>query len=163
MPEKALHPVPEGIHTVTVHLWFNGNCKEAVDFYKQTFGAELTEKPVPTPDRKGIMHAMLKLGNSHIMMADAWPGHWEQGPRQNATASLWCYVEDCDALYNRAVEAGCEVMEEMMDAFWGDRNGKIKDPFGHCWSFASQKWILTPEELEERMQEWLKSIKPSQP
>lgn len=159
MPEKAPQPIPEGMHTITVHLWFNGNCKEAIDFYQKVFGAELAAPPVPGVDGKGIMHAMLKLGDSNIMMADAWPGHWEQGPKDSASASMWCYVEDCDALFNRAVEAGCEVLEEMMDAFWGDRNGKIKDPFGHCWSFASHKWILTEEEMQERMQEWLKSLK----
>lgn len=49
-------------------------------------------------------------------------------------------------------------MEPKMDAFWGDRNGKVKDPFGHCWGIASQKWILTEDEMQERMQEWLKSI-----
>ena len=66
---------------------------------------------------------------------------------------------NCDAFYNQAVNAGCEVLEPMMDAFWGDRNGKVKDPFGHCWSIASHKWIFTEEEMQERMQEWLKSLK----
>lgn len=159
MPEKAPRAVPEGMHTITTHLWFNGKCKEAIDFYKKVFGAELVEPPVKSPDGKSIMHAMMKFGNSYFMMADALPGRWEQGPQQNATASMWCYVDDCDDLYDRAVQAGCEIVEEMMDAFWGDRNGKVKDPFGHCWSFASQKWILTDEELQERMQDWLKSLK----
>lgn len=158
MPEKAPKSVPEGMHTVTVHLWFDGNCKEAIDFYQKAFGAELAETPVPTPDGRGIMHAMLKMGNSNIMMADALPEQWEQGPNGTATAGMWCYVDDCDTLFNRAVEAGCEVIYPLMDAFWGDRNGKVKDPYGHCWSFASQKWILTQEEMQKRMQEWLKSL-----
>ena len=158
MPEKAPRPVPEGVNSVTVHLWFDGNCSEAIDFYKKAFGVEQIGPPLKTPDGKRILHAVVKLGNSDIMMADAWPGNWEQGPNQSATASLWCYVEDCDALYDRAVKEGCEVMEEIMDAFWGDRSGKVKDPFGHCWSFASQKWILTEEELQERTQEWLKNL-----
>lgn len=158
MPQKAPKPVPDGMHTITVHLWFNGNCNEAVEFYQKAFGAKLAAPPVPTPDGKRIMHVMLKLGDSNIMMADAWPGNWEQGPKQSSSASMWLYVEDCDALYNQAVKAGCEVVEQMMDAFWGDRNGKVKDPFGHCWSIASHKWILTPEEMQERMDEWLKSI-----
>ena len=158
MPEKALKPVPERMHTVTVHLWFDGNCKEAIDFYQKAFGAELAAPPVPTPDGNGIMHAMLKLGDSNIMMADAMPEQWEQGPKGSATAGMWCYVNDCDALFSRAVEAGCEVVYPLMDAFWGDRNGKVKDPFGHCWGFASHKWVLTEEEMQERMQEWLKSV-----
>ncbi len=158
MPEKAPKPVPEGMHTVTVNLWFNGNCQEAIDFYQKAFSAELAAPVVPAPDGKGIMHAMLKLGDSNIMMADVRPGQWEQGPKESATASMWCYVEDCDALYSQAVNAGCEVVEPMMDAFWGDRNGKVKDPFGHCWGIASHKWILTEDEMQERLQEWLKSI-----
>ena len=128
MPEKAPQPVPEGMHTVTIHLWFNGNCKEAIDFYQKAFGAELARPPVPTPDGSGIMHAMLRLGDSNIMMADANSEQWEQGPKGSATAGMWCYVDDCDALFNRAVEAGCEVVYTLMDAFWGDRNGKVKDP-----------------------------------
>ncbi len=158
MPEKAPKPVPEGMHTVTVNLWYNGNCNEAIEFYQKAFGAKLAGPPVPSPDGKGIMHAMLKLGDSNIMMADVRPEQWEKGPKETATASLFCYVEDCDALFNRAVDAGCEVLEAMMDAFWGDRYGKIKDPYGHCWGFASHKWILSDEEMQERMQEWLKSI-----
>ena len=67
--------------------------------------------------------------------------------------SFWVYVKDCDFLFNRAVEAGCEVLMPMEDAFWGDRFGKVKDPFGHCWAIASFKWILTPEEIEERQKE----------
>jgi len=92
-------------------------------------------------------------------MADAWPGNWEQGPATSASASMWVYVEDCDAVFNRAVEAGCEILEEMMDAFWGDRNGKVKDPFGHCWSIASHKWILTPEEMQKGQKEWEEGLK----
>lgn len=158
MPEKATRQVPEGMHTVTVNLWFNGNCNEAIEFYQKAFGAELAAPPIPSPDGKGIMHAMLKLGDSNIMMADARPEQWEHGPEKTSTASLFCYVEDCDSLFNRAVEEGCEVLEPMMDAFWGDRYGKVKDTYGHCWGFASHKWVLSEEELQERMQEWLKSI-----
>jgi len=159
MPQEAPKSIPDGMHTITMHLWFNGNCKKAIDFYEKVFEAKSVAPPVPTPDGKGVMHAMLKIGDSNLMMADAWPKNWEQGPKSSATASLWLYVEDCDALYDRAVEAGCEVVEEMMDAFWGDRNGKVKDPFGHCWSIASNKWIVTPEEMQEGMNEWLKSLK----
>ena len=97
MPEKAPQPVPEGMHTVTIHLWFDGNCKDAIDFYQKAFGAELVGPPVPTPDGKGIMHAMLKLGDSNIMMADANPGQWEQGPKDNATAGMWCDIKQAVA------------------------------------------------------------------
>ena len=159
MAQRAPKPVPDGMQTITVNLWFEGNCKEAVEFYQEAFGARLTGPPLFSPDGKSIMHAMLKLGNSHLMMADSWPGAWERGPVKSSSAGLWLYVEDCDALYNRAVEAGCEVLEPIADAFWGDRNGKVKDPFGHCWSIASHKWIYTPEEMHERQKEWLSNLK----
>ncbi|MBN2323564.1 MAG: VOC family protein [Spirochaetes bacterium] len=158
MAKKAKNPVPEGMHTVTVHLWFDGDCGEAVEFYKKALGMEVLEPPVPTPDGKGILHALLKLGDSRIMMADAWPGSYEQGPKENATAGLYLYVEDCDALYERAVSAGCEVTQPIMDAWWGDKNGQVKDPFGHVWSIASRKLDLTPHELEKRQQEWLDGL-----
>ncbi len=150
MPQPAPNPIPDGMHTVTPSLWFNGNCKEAVDFYQKAFCAELPSPLVPSPDGKTVMHAMVRIGDSSVMMADAFPGSWEAGPQGTATAGLWLYVEDCDGVYKRAVDAGCEVLMPMEDAFWGDRFGKVKDPFGHCWSIASHRWIFTPEEMEER-------------
>lgn len=158
MAKKAKNPVPESMHTVTVHLWFNGDCKKAVDFYQKAFGMKLVEPPVTTPDGSGILHALLQLGDSPVMMADAWPGGYEQGPKESATAGLYLYVDDCDSLYNRAVAAGCEVAQPIMDAFWGDRNGQVKDPFGHVWSIASRILDLTPEEMEKRQKEWLQSL-----
>ncbi len=158
MPQKAPKPIPDGMNTITTHLWFNGNCKEAIDFYKKAFGAKEATPPVLTHDGKAIMHAMLKFGDSNIMMADAWPGEWEQGPRGSSTAGLWVYVEDCDDVFNQATDAGCEVLMPMADAFWGDRFGKVKDSFGHCWAIATYQWVLTPEEMQERQKEWLKSL-----
>lgn len=158
MAKKAEKPVPEGMHTVTVHLWFNGNCRKAVEFYQKALGMEVAEPPVSTPDGSGILHIMMQLGDSRIMMADSWPGAYEQGPKESATAGLYLYVEDCDTLYNRAVEAGCEVTQPIMDTFWGDRNGQVKDPFGHVWSIASRTLILTPEEIEKRQKEWLDGL-----
>lgn len=159
MPTKAPNPVPEGMNTVTPHLWFNGECKKALDLYKKVFNATVIGDPVIGPDGNSILHVMIRVGNSHIMMADALPDHYESGPKENTTAAIFLYVEDCDLLYNKALDSGCEVMEEMMDAFWGDRMGKVKDPFGHCWSIASNKWILTPEEMEQGMKTWLNSLK----
>lgn len=161
MPENAPRPIPEGMNTLTTHLWFNGNCNEAIEFYQKALGAELEAPAITGPDGKGVMHAMLKIGNSHIMMADAFPGSWEKGPEEAATAGLWVYVDDCDAVYDQAVNAGCKVEIEMMDAFWGDRMGKVRDPFGHCWAIASHKWMLTPEEMRERQEAWLKTVEPA--
>lgn len=155
MAEKAKRAVPEGMSTITMHLWFSGNCSKAIEFYKRTFDAQLPGPAVQWPNSDLIMHAMLKIGDSNIMMADAHPSAYEQGPGDRATAGLFCYVENCDLYYDRAVDAGCEVLEEMMDAFWGDRLGKIKDPFGHTWAFATHKWIYSPEEMQQKQQEWM--------
>jgi PhnB protein len=157
MPTKALKKVPDGMNTVTTELWFNGNCLQAIDFYQKAFGAELAGEKALAPDGKSVLHAMMKIGDSNIMMADAWPGNWEKGPDNSSTAGIFLYVENCDELYNRALSAGCEVVNEMMDAFWGDRMGKVKDPYGHCWSIASHKWDMTPEEIAKGQEEWLKS------
>lgn len=157
MAERAASPVPEGMNTLTVQLWFGGDCREAIAHYQEAFGAERCGPAVSGPDGKSVMHVMLKIGSSHVMMADAWPGY-EKAPAEATTASLWVYTEDCDALYERAVAAGCEVMFPMMDAFWGDRLAKVKDRFGHVWAIASHQWDYTPEEIAEGQAAWLASL-----
>lgn len=152
MPQPAPSPIPEGMRAITAHLWFDGNAQEAIAWYQKNFNASLTSPPITFPGGVGIMHAMLKIGDSHIMMADQIPGKaWEHAPKEGSTMSLFVYVDDCDAYYDRAIAEGSEVLEEMMDAFWGDRMGKIKDPFGHVWAFATHQWVLSPEEMQERM------------
>jgi PhnB protein len=158
MPRPAPKPIPEGMNTITTQLWFNGNCAQAVAFYEKAFGAELAAPVAHGPDGKSVAHALMKLGNSHIMMADAWPGAWETAPKGSATAGLYLYVDDCDRLFDRATKAGCETIFPIVDMFWGDRFGKVKDPYGHCWGIATHRFIMTPEELEKGQKEWLKSM-----
>ena len=160
MPQPAPSPVPEGMNTLTTQLWYNGDCGRAIDFYQKAFGAELAGPVAHAPNGKSVMHAMLKIGNAHVMMADAWPGMWEKGPQGGATAGLFVYVADCDRLFERAAQAGCETIFPMADMFWGDRMGKVKDPFGHCWGIATHKWIMTPEEMKQGQDAWLASMKP---
>ncbi|MCB9766456.1 MAG: VOC family protein [Alphaproteobacteria bacterium] len=159
MATPAPTPVPEGFNTVTVQLWFNGDAEQAVRFYQDAFGAKLTGPINYGPGGKGVMHALLGLGSSRIMVADAWPGNSEHGPKESSTAGLWVYVEDCDALFKRAVDAGAESLMAPMDAFWGDRMGKVKDPFGHCWAVATWKEQLSGDEIQEREKAWLASMK----
>jgi uncharacterized glyoxalase superfamily protein PhnB len=146
------------MHTLTPHLWFDRNAAQAIGFYQQAFGAELAAPVAHGPDGKSIMHAMLRIGDSHFMMADAWPGAWEKPPVDKATMGLFVYVDDCDRLFDRAVRAGCEVIFPMSDMFWGDRMGKVKDPFGHCWGIATHRWDMTEEEVRQGQAEWLKSM-----
>lgn len=154
MATPATHPIPEGMHSLTAQLWFNGNCKKAIEFYQKVFDAELLG-PIST-DSKGnyICHAMVRFDKSNVMMADAWPGSREQGPEGNSSVGMWLYVEDCDAVFKRAVDAGCEVLMPMTDAFWGDRMGKVRDPFGHCWAIATYKMVMTDDEIKKGIKEW---------
>lgn len=154
MPTTATNPIPEGMHSLTAHMWFNGNCKEAVDFYQKAFGAELLGPVAFDSDGKKVMHAMLRFGNSNVMLADAWPGSPEKGPEGFASVGMWLYVKDCDAIFEQARKTGCEVVMPMMDAFWGDRMGKLKDPYGHCWAIATHKKIMTKDEIHQGMKEW---------
>ena len=128
---KAKSAVPEGFHTVTPQLTLD-NAAQAIDWYKKALGAEEVARAVG-PDGK-IMHAEIRIGNSRIMVNDAMMG--AQGPEGvgGSPVSLWIYVEDCDALFNRAVAAGAKVapgpMGQMADQFWGDRCGTFTDPAG---------------------------------
>lgn len=154
---KAKSPVPEGYRTITVQLTLD-DCASAIDWYKRALGAEELGRAVG-PDGK-IMHAELKIGDSRIMVNDAMMG--SKGPKAigGSPASLWVYVNDCDALFNRAVAAGAEVyggpMGNIQDQFWGDRSGTFNDPHGYRWTIATRKEDLTPEEMRQRQDEFMK-------
>ncbi len=156
---KAKHAVPEGHHTVTPQLTLD-NAAEAIDWYKRALGAEETGRAVG-PDGK-IMHAELKIGDSRIMLNDAMMG--AKGPKAigGSPVAMWLYVEDCDSLFKRATAAGGQVipggMGQMADQFWGDRSGTFTDPFGYKWTIATHKEDLTPAEMEQRQNEWMKQF-----
>lgn len=159
MPTPAKTYLPKGSHTITPQLYFNGQCKEAIPFYEKVFGAKLLYPPMTTEDGRRILHAMLQIGDSQFMVSDGWPGSHERGPDAYSTCGLYIYVPDCDAIYQKAIDSGCEVIHEMMDAFWGDRGGRVKDPFGHCWGIATMRYEMTPEEVKQGQEKWLASIK----
>ena len=161
---KAKRAVPEGHHTVTPHLNMD-NAAQAIDWYKKALGAEEVARAVG-PDGK-IMHAEIRIGDSLIMMNDAMGGG--KGPKAigGSPASLWIYVEDCDALFNRAVAAGAQVppgpMGQMADQFWGDRCGTLTDPHGYHWTIATRKEDLTSQEIKQRMDEFMRNFAAAQP
>jgi PhnB protein len=151
MARKA-KPIPKGFRTVTTHLVIHDATK-AIEFYQDAFGAQLLAVH-NTPDGK-VMHAEIKIGDSVVMFADEFPGSPAASPQTlgRTTSVLHIYVENSDALFNRAVAAGASVLMPMMDMFWGDRYGQVKDPFGHMWAIATRKEIPTPAELEKRAAE----------
>lgn len=149
MPVK---PIPEGFSTVTPHLIIKG-ARKAIDFYKKAFGAEeLFSMPGPGG---AVMHAEIKIGNSMIMIADEFPdwGCLSPASLNGSPVTVHLYVPDCDAVFKKATQAGAEAVMPPTDMFWGDRYGKLKDPFGHSWSVATHKEDLTPEECAKRAAE----------
>ncbi len=144
--------IPDGQHSITPHLIVN-NGAEAVAFYKNAFGAEVLGAHY-TPDGK-LMHAMLKMGDSYVMMADEFPGMSESSPKTlgGTTVVINLYSEDVDALFDRAVKAGAVVTMPLGNQFWGDRYGQVKDPFGHKWALGQHIEDVSPEEMERRAKE----------
>lgn len=152
-------PIPEGFHSVTPHMVVR-NASEAIEFYKKAFGAEEICR-MPGPDGTGVMHAEIKIGNSMVMIADEFPGTEPLASPQKlngTTMVLALYVEDADKLYDRAVRAGATATMPMMDAFWGDRYGKVTDPFGHQWEICTHKEDLTPQEIGKRAAEFFANM-----
>jgi PhnB protein len=148
MPVK---PIPEGYHTVTSYLIIEG-AADAIEFYQKAFGATELFR-FPTPDGK-IGHAEIKIGDSPIMLADAYPEMGYNGPKSlsGSPVSLMIYVDDVDTVFSRAVEAGATVKEAVSDKFYGDRMGTLIDPFGHVWHIATHKEDLSLEEMKKRAQ-----------
>jgi PhnB protein len=156
---KARKAVPEGHHTVTPQLTLD-NAAQAIDWYKKALGAEEVARAVG-PDGK-IMHAVVRIGDSLIMLNDEMGGAKSAKAMGGSPASFWVYVEDCDALFHRAVAAGGQVppgpMGQLADQFWGDRSGTITDPHGYQWTIATHKEDLTQQEIKQRMDEFMKDF-----
>ena len=150
MTEPQVKPVPDGMHTVTPHLVCAG-AADAITFYKQAFGAvELGRLPGP---QGKLMHAMLRIGDSAVMLVDEFPDYGSFGPKslKGSPVTIHLYVEDVDATVKRAVAAGAKITMPVDDMFWGDRYGKIEDPFGHHWSVATHIRDVSPEEMQAAM------------
>lgn len=135
-------PIPEGHQTIVPHLTVS-NGVEALEFYVKALGAEELNRSV-TPDGK-VMHAAMQLGDCKLFLSDSFGG---PAPAP-AGLTLNLLTENADALYARAVEAGAEPVMPLMDAFWGDRYGQIKDPFGHTWAISTRQKDMTEEEVAE--------------
>ena len=143
-------PIPEGYHTLTPQIVVR-DAARAIEFYKSAFGAELLNAAPDGPGGK-ITHASMKIGDSILMLTDEFPEWGCLGPQSigGSPVTLHIYVEDVDALFDRAVAAGAKVTMPLQDQFWGDRYGQLADPFGHRWSLATHKEELTREEVAKR-------------
>ncbi len=145
----AVKHIPDGYHSVTPYLIIKGATR-AIEFYKQVFGAtELMRFPGPGGT---IGHAEIKIGDSPIMLADEHPQMGYRSPESlgGTPVSIMLYVEDVDRVVERAVKAGARLERDVADQFYGDRNGTIKDPFGHVWTVSTHKEDVSQEEMERR-------------
>jgi PhnB protein len=145
----AVNAIPEGYEGLIPSLAVE-DAARAIDFYERAFGARERSR-MPGPDGK-IAHAEIEIGGSLLMLADPFPQATATPPTElgGTSMGLFLFVEDVDAAVERAVDAGATVTMPVEDQFWGDRYGKVADPFGHEWQLATHKEDLTPEEIERR-------------
>jgi PhnB protein len=149
---NPVRAIPEGYHAVTPYLTCK-NAAQAIDFYKSAFGATEIMR-MAGPDGR-IGHAEIRIGDSCIMLADEFPGmSCAPTPGAMNPSALFLYLEDVDATFNRAVAAGARVDMPLANQFWGDRYGKLTDPFGHQWSLAQHVEDVAPDEMKRRSEEW---------
>ena len=154
----AVQAIPDGYHTITPHLVIRGAAK-AIDFYKRAFGAQELMR-MAMPDGKLIMHAELQIGDSRLFLADEFRGGECRSPQSlgGTSIELFLYVRDVDAAFAKAVAAGAKVTMPLADMFWGDRYGRLADPFGHEWSLATHKEDVSPQDIARRGAEAMKQM-----
>lgn len=145
-----VQPIPEGYHSVTPYLIVHDG-SAAIDYYCKALGATQI-MCMPGPGGK-VMHAEVQIGDCRIMLADEFPEMNARSPKHygGSPVGICLYVEDVDALFAQAVEAGGKVVRPVQDQFYGDRSGTLEDPFGHQWTIATHKEDLTPQQIQERM------------
>lgn len=149
---KSISPVPPGYHAVTPYLLIRG-ASDAIAFYKEAFGAVEVLR-LTSPDGR-IGHAEIRIGDSHVMIADEHPEMDFLGPqsRGGTTVSLMVYVPDADFVFARAIKAGAQELRPLCDQFYGDRSGAVTDPWGHVWSISCRIEDVSAEEIQRRFQE----------
>ncbi len=145
--------IPEGYHTLTPYISVKGG-REALAFYAAALGAEEVYR-LDMPDGR-LGHAEMRIGDSHLMLADEMPEMADavaRSPRTlgGTTAGFHVYVADVDAAFQRAIAAGGTVKRPVQDQFYGDRSGTFLDPFGHAWTLATHIEDVSPEEIKARM------------
>ncbi len=147
-------PVPEGYPRVTPYLIVDGG-SAAIDFYTEVLGADERMR-MPGPDGR-LGHAELEFGDSVVMLADENPEMGARAPRSigGSPVTIHLYVDDVDATFERALQAGASSLQPVEDRFYGDRVGQLEDPFGHHWSLATHVEDVAPEEMSKRAAEMM--------
>jgi PhnB protein len=144
--------IPKDYNSVTPYLVIKG-AAQAIEYYKKVFGATEIAR-MNGPDGK-VGHAELKIGNSIIMLADENPnmgeGHASAATIGASPVSLYVYLPNVDEVVKRAAAEGAKILKPVQDQFYGDRNGFIRDPFGHLWGIATHVEDVSPKDMEERM------------
>jgi PhnB protein len=153
---NTVSAIPPGYHSLIPAITCK-NAAAAMDFYKKVFGATETMR-MEGPGGM-VMHGELKIGDSAIFVADEFPG-MSAAPSGDGPVSsyVFIYMDDVDDVFSRAVEEGCKVSMPLADMFWGDRYGKLTDPFGHQWGLAQHIEDVSPDEMERRGKEWQASM-----
>ena len=149
-----VNPVPQGYYTITPSIVVHDGAK-ALEFYRKAFGAE-EKMRMPGPDGN-IMHAEFRIGDSVIMLSDEMPDMGAKSPKSygGTPVKFYVYVEDVDASWKRALDAGANQVMPLQDMFWGDRMGCVEDPFGHAWNLAQHVADPTPEEMRKGQEAFL--------
>lgn len=146
----TVNGVPEGFPTLTTSLTVDG-AAEAIEYYKRAFGAVEVQRS-PAPDGKRIWHAEMRIGDSLLMLNDAFPEMG--GPPATREGGhpfgLWLYVPDADAVHAAGVAAGGKATSSVETQFWGDRTGSLTDPFGFSWTVATRVEDVSEEERKRR-------------
>ncbi|HMY36213.1 MAG TPA: VOC family protein [bacterium] len=148
--KKKVHFIPKGFHTLTPYLSVHDG-KAAVEFYEKAFGAK--ERKGRMSDEKGkIMHTEIKIGVSHFMLSDEFPEYGNVSPKTvgKSPVQLMIYVPNVDILFEKAIAAGATVVMAVEDQFYGDRSGRLLDPFGYQWHIATHMENVSPKEMARR-------------
>ena len=151
MSKTEVKPIPDGMHTVTPHLVCAG-AADAIAFYKKAFNAVEIGR-MAGPQGK-LLHGLIRIGDSRVMLVDEFPDWGAFGPKslKGSPVTIHLYVEDVDSFVTRASDAGAKVTMPVQDMFWGDRYGKLEDPFGHHWSVPTHVRDVSPEEMQQAAQ-----------
>ena len=159
---EQVRPIPEGFHSVTPHLVCN-DAAAAIAFYQQAFGAVEVGR-MGMPGGK-IGHAEIRIGDSRLMLADAFPEYGSNDPLtlKGSPVVIHLYVENADAVWDQAIAAGAEPIMPLSDAFWGDRYGQVQDPFGHRWSIATHQREVSMDEMQDAMQQMMAQAPKGEP